>query len=150
MTYIGDEIKIIDNLILRKIIRQVPNNNNVSLIQMNIILYLLRHQARVVYQHDIEKATSLRRSTISGILKTMEKNGIIERNDSINDGRSKEISLTKKAVLNKDKCKKNALELEHQLQKNISADDMKIFFKVTNQIKNNLMEDKNVKISEKI
>ena len=50
-----------------------------------------------VYQKDIEKEFSLRRSTASEILALMEKNGLIVRVQLKNDARMKKLVLTEKA-----------------------------------------------------
>ena len=51
-----------------------------------------------VYQKDIEKEFSLRRSTATGILQIMEKNDLVKREQLSSDARMKKIILTKKAI----------------------------------------------------
>ena len=51
-----------------------------------------------IYQKDIEKNFVVRRSTASGILDTMEKNGMLMRIPSDFDARSKRIVLTDKFI----------------------------------------------------
>ena len=50
-----------------------------SIAQMQIIKYILKHDGKTIYQRDLEEVFNLRRATISGILKTMEKNNVIIR-----------------------------------------------------------------------
>lgn len=51
-----------------------------------------------VFQRDIEKAFGLSRSTATGILKLMEKNGLIQRESVASDARLKSLIPTEKAA----------------------------------------------------
>lgn len=136
---ISIEIKKIDSLIVRKIISYNKNSNyQLTPVQIVIIKYLVKNKNNIVYQKDIEKKLGLRKSTISGILSTMIKNGIITRTESTTDLRSKEIRLSDKGLELDKKIKKKAIEFENLLQNNIDPNDLEIFYKVTNQIQKNL------------
>ncbi len=136
---ISIEIKKIDSLIVRKIISYNKNSNyQLTPVQIVIIKYLVKNKNNIVYQKDIEKKLGLRKSTISGILSTMIKNGIITRTESTTDLRSKEIRLSDKGLELDKKMKKKAIEFENLLQNNIDPKDLEIFYKVTNQIQKNL------------
>ena len=127
--------------IISKEIKQLIDsslNNDLTNIQIAILCYIDRNKNKEIYQKDIEKKLGLRKSTISGILSTMIKNGIITRTESTNDLRSKEIKLTDKGLKLDKVMKKKALEFENLLQKNIDPKDLEIFYKVTNQIQDNL------------
>ena len=50
-----------------------------------------------VYQKDIEAEFGIRGSTVSRLLQSMEKNGLIKRSSNLQDGRLKCITLTDKA-----------------------------------------------------
>ena len=136
---ISIEIKKIDSLIVRKIISYNKNSNyQLTPVQIVIIKYLVKNKNNIVYQKDIGKKLGLRKSTISGILSTMIKNGIITRTESTTDLRSKEIRLSDKGLELDKKIKKKAIEFENLLQNNIDPKDLEIFYKVTNQIQKNL------------
>ena len=136
---ISIEIKKIDSLIVRKIISYNKNSNyQLTPVQIVVIKYLVNNKNNIVYQKDIEKKLGLRKSTISGILSTMIKNGIITRTESTTDLRSKEIRLSDKGLELDKKIKKKAIEFENLLQNNIDPKDLEIFYKVTNQIQKNL------------
>lgn len=62
-----------------------------------IICYLKDNRECDVFQRDIEKRFSIRRSTCTNILNLMQKNGLIERSCVESDARLKKITLTKKA-----------------------------------------------------
>ena len=140
MKSIGFEIKEINDLIIKKMMRSVVCEKRcmISPTQVKIIEYLCRSKDETVYQKDIEKTLNLKRSTVSGILDTMEKNNLISRKSVKEDLRLKEIILTDYALDKLNLIKRKIKEINNALEKNISEEDLEVFFKVTNQIKNNI------------
>lgn len=136
------EIKEIDMLILRKVLNMSKNNNysNFSPVQGRIVKYLLDNEGKKVFQRDLEKVLGIRRSTISGILQTMEKNNIIKRITVEEDARIKEIVMTEEAKKVNEKIQDKFIEIENIISKDISKSDLEIFLKVAKQIKENLKE----------
>ncbi len=63
-----------------------------------LIHFLYQQQDTPVYQRDIEKKFSIRRSTVTATLNRMEKNGLIVRQSVPQDARLKRIVLTEKAI----------------------------------------------------
>ena len=139
------EVKEIDMLIIRKTMQEAKNNNipTITPIQCRIIEYLIQHQGEQILQRDLEKFLKLRRSTISGVLQTMEKNKIIEKKNVKEDARSKEIIFSPVAQEKHEKIKEKLNKFEKIIRKDISDNDLNIFFKVTEQIKNNLQGGNN-------
>ena len=72
---VGFEIKSLDNMMTRNIILNAKTVGEESLtpVQIRIMRYLFMNRDKEIYQRDIEKNFLVRRSTASGILKTMEK-----------------------------------------------------------------------------
>lgn len=141
---IGSEIKKIDNLIFRKIVSHSKNNTNkLTPAQMMITRYLFKNSNRKIYQKDIEKDLPFRKSTISGIIQTMIKNNIITTISSKEDARSKEILLTENGIKINKEIEENILKFDKILKNNINSDDLRIFFKVTKQIQENLKGENN-------
>lgn len=136
------EIKEIDMLILRKVLNMSKNNNysTFSPVQGRIVKYLLDNKDKKVFQRDLEKILGVRRSTISGILQTMEKNNIIKRLAVEEDARIKEIVITDDAKKENKRIQEKFIEIENIISKNISKSDLEIFLKVAKQIKKNLKE----------
>lgn len=131
------EIKMLDNMIDRKICNSVQKSN-LTHTQARILRFLYVNKHKIVYQSDIEKELDVRRSTISGILDTMEKNDLISRKNSLEDARKKEIALTY-ATLNKHKeIEKKIADFERVLLKDISLEEKKFFFKIIDKLKENL------------
>ncbi len=106
--------------------------------QMQIIDYLVKHADKDVYQRDLEQVFSLKRATISGVLQTMEKNGLISREMANKDARMKKILLNEqtKEIFLQGNAK--LTEVENILLKNISSQDVKTLEKVLKQMKQNI------------
>lgn len=139
------EIKILDNMIKRKIITDTKHTNipnGLYPVQLKILHYLLVHSKNITFQKDIERIIESRRSTTSGILNTMEKNNLIKRINNPKDARSKQIILTDYGI----QISRYMLELknkfETEIKDNIKEAELEIFFKVTEQIKNNIINMK--------
>lgn len=140
---VGSEIKKIDNLIIRKIVSYSKNNSYMlSPSQIMITRFLYKNSDKVVYQKDLEKGLPFRKSTLSGIIQTMVKNNIINTTSSKDDLRSKEITLTPYGKKINKEIEENIIKFDKTLKNNIKDDDLRIFFKVTKQIQDNLKGEK--------
>lgn len=139
------EIKTLDNMISRQIINHTRQANIpfvLTPVQLKILHYLCFHYEDIVYQRDIEKIIESRRSTTSGILDTMEKNNLIKRINSNIDARSKQVILTDYSYKLAKTTLKQKEAFDNIIQKSIAPEELEIFFKVTNKIKNNIMNMK--------
>ena len=104
------------------------------------IAYFYENRDRDVFQKDFENHFSIRGSTASKILKTMEQKGYIERIAVKNDARLKKIVLTESA---KDLHKRITAEIEareKRLREGLSEEEIKVFFGVMKKLCIN-MED---------
>ncbi len=103
--------------------------------------YFYENRERDIFQKDFENQFSIRPSTASNILKSMEQKGLIERKSVESDARLKKIVLTEKAVVLHEKiCREIALR-EKRLKKGIDKEDLKTFIKVMNMLSANMEED---------
>ena len=103
-------------------------------------LYFLLAQSGDIYQKDIEEEYSLRPSTATELLKQMEKNGLILRVPVPQDNRLKKIVLTEKALSHRDQVFSELTALEETLVQGLSREDLKVFFRVTEKMMDNLSE----------
>lgn len=132
-------------MIKRKIITDVKQKNipfKISQVQLKILHYLLKHSKDIIFQKDIEKLIEARRSTTSGILNTMEKNNLIKREKNIKDARAKQIILTDYSLEISKYMLEQKQQFEEKIKNNITDEELEIFFKVTEKIKNNIMNMK--------
>lgn len=132
------EIKSLEREIFRNFIKSSGFNDGKipTPTQMLIVQHLLKNNG-VTYQRDLEDVLNLRRATVSGVLQTMEKNGILERTVS-EDRRVKKVILNKDAKKFFDNKKEIFERLEKKMILNVSEDDLKVFLKVLKQFKNNI------------
>ena len=131
------EIKMLDNMIDRKVCKSVEKMS-LTHTQARILRFLFTNQDKTIYQSDIEKEVSVRRSTISGILDTMEKNNLIIRKASIDDARKKEIALTINSLNKHKEIEKKIAKFEDTLLKGITKEEKESFFKIIDKLKENL------------
>lgn len=91
-----------------------------------------------VFQRDLEEEFNLRRSTATGILQLMEKNGLLYRESVAYDARLKKIVITEKGMRMREQVVENFRVLEERLQCGISPEDLAVFFRVMERMSKNL------------
>lgn len=102
--------------------------------------YLYDNSDRDIFQRDFEEKFSIRPSTASRMLKTMEKNGFIERVSVEADARLKKIVLTEKAIENHKLIMADIERREKLLRNGISETEIKTFFEIMQKLTANLEE----------
>lgn len=114
--------------------------NKITTTQSLILNYIYdsNNFGKIVYQKDIEEFFSIRRSTVCEILNIMEKNKLIKRNPSKIDLRIKEIKLEINGMKFINEFKNVTQKLENVLEKDVSLEELKIFFLVLEKFKKNL------------
>lgn len=82
-------------------------------------------------------------TSLSRILKTMEKKGLIERNPNPDDGRGVIISLTDFGREKRTYSKEKVLTFNEAIKKNVSEEKLKHFFEVSDII-NDMVSNKKI------
>lgn len=131
------EIKMLDNMIDRKICGSVEKNN-LTHTQARVLKFLYDNRDRKVYQTTLEKEVDVRRSTISGVLDTMEKNNLIIRKNSSDDARKKEIALTLVSLNKHKEIAQKIANFERDLLRGITKEEVDTFIEVIDKLKENL------------
>lgn len=106
-----------------------------------IICYLMDNKDRDVFQKDIEKRFSIRRSTCTNILNLMQKNGLISRSSVESDARLKKITLTQKAEELFSLIEKDRFSLENTLRKGLSESEIETLFSLLSRVADNLKQE---------
>lgn len=139
------QIKSLDKMIMRYFLCNIENHIDMDVIkpfltptQMQIIEYILEHHEEEIYQKDLEDVLNLRRATVSGVLQTMEKNGLLERVVYSEDARTKKIILNDKAKEIFMMRQKELETLEDLMTRGIDVKELDIFSKVLDQMKENI------------
>jgi len=136
---VGFELRSVTNLFKRKIDSvSIDGDQNVTVMHGWVLGYLMEHQEVEVTQRDFERDFSMRKSTVSRALQLMEKNGLIKRESVENDARLKRIRLTDEAVKIQKTMEEVVKRVEQEAIKDISQQELDVFFKVLAKVKENL------------
>ena len=138
----GLTVKRIANLFKREVDKAIADSGIEELTGMQsfVIRYLVRNGEKDVFQKDIEKEFAVRRSTATAMLQLLEKNGYIIRVTSPNDARLKKIVLTDKAFQRHNIICEEIDKTEQRLYDGLTKEEIAIFFKVAEKLKENLGE----------
>lgn len=140
---IANELKKLDIEIARKLF-SISKENNIpeppSPLQGRIMDYLVLHQGKEVFQKDLEKDLNVSKATVSSALFTMEKNNIVKRTTSKDDARSKQIVVTEESIRVHENMKIVFDNLDKELTKNMSTDEIEAFFSTIEKLRKNLNE----------
>lgn len=140
-----------ENFIIGKLIKQLhialENNFNkfskkykLTSSQMDILIFLLHNEDKIVNQRDIEIFLSLSNPTIAGTLLRLEKKGFIIRKISSKDKRYKEIYLTDKSRELKDIIFKYIRDNDNKMFSNMSEEEKENLKNIITKILNNIQK----------
>lgn len=105
---------------------------------LNFILLETLHKD--VYQKDIEEEFQVRKSTVTGMLQLMEKNGFIYRENAEKDARLKRIIPTPKSEALRPMILEHIRNVEERLIQGVSSEDIAVFRKVILRMLQNLAD----------
>ena len=135
------QINLLNKLLVRNFLIDDKNNimSGITPTQMQIIEYILEKSDKDIYQKDLEDVLNLRRATVSGVLKTMEKNELIKRIEYGDDARTKKIVLNDKTYQLFLNGKKKIKSIEKVLLNNITKEDLSVVYRVLNSMNENII-----------
>ena len=144
---IGYYIMNTNKLMGRYVIKNFEKKSKyrISPMQVMIMKYLLKNQNKKIFQQDICDTFNLRRSTVSGILTTMEKNAIIIRKVAREDPRKNEIKLTKMFVNNTKEVSAELMNLEIILEQDFTLEEKAELIRLLKKLEGNLIEEERKK-----
>ncbi|MBS5142057.1 MAG: winged helix-turn-helix transcriptional regulator [Firmicutes bacterium] len=121
--------------------RVEKGQGELTMMQSWILGYLYEHPEDEIFQRDIEAKFSIARSTATGILQLMEKNGYIRRVSLKRDARLKRMELTPKGVEMQKNTIENIRRMEKKLREGITEEELEIFFRVIRRMRSNVEMD---------
>lgn len=140
------KVKIFHQLVINSMgVKDMPKYPNVTTTQIEIMEYIINSPKKYALQKEFEKILGLSRATVSSVLITMEKNGLIVRITDNNDTRTKKIVLSNNAQKVFESSKDKIKKLENKCISGINEKDLNIFIEVLSKMTENLKEDKNEK-----
>ena len=120
--------------------RHLTENNSYGLtgMQFAIVSYLAKESAeRDVFQKDLEQKFDIRKSTVTGILNTMERDGLLLRETVPYDARLRKMILTDKALQAKQNTEQVIDSVESQLSKGLTEEEITTFLNILEKISKN-------------
>lgn len=142
---IGKDLANLNRLVHHQINRHRQKNDSTDLDDermsragMGVIFFLYENQNKDIFQKDIEKEFSVRKSTASSVLTTLEEKGYIKRESSKEDKRLKRIVLTDKASTITDEVKASHNFINEKLTRNIPENELQQFKETLAKMKRNL------------
>lgn len=123
--YVGYRIRLIHNQI-HKIIdaKRRENEGELTGMQHWMMCFLMDHDGQDVYQRDIEAEFCISRATASNMLQVMERKGLLSRVAVDHDARLKKLLLTEPARAMIERANRDIREMEEQLIKDFSEDEV--------------------------
>ena len=141
------DIKIFHQLVINSIgVKDMPKYPSVTTTQIQIMEYIISRPKKCALQKEFEKVLGLSRATVSSVLITMEKNGLIVRITDNTDNRTKKIVLSSNAQRVFNSSKEKIKMIEDIFLKDITEKDLNTFINVLSKMTENLKEERNEKI----
>ena len=137
---IGPDIHRLDRKLSRNLTMRVKEAglDEVTMMHGWIIRYLYHNREKDVYQKDIEKMFSVRRSTVTNLIQLMEKKGYVRRESVAADARLKKVLLTEKGIESHETIEKMIYHIEEELTDGISEEELRVFYEVIRKITDNV------------
>lgn len=140
--YVGKEVKEFSNLLSRQIEISV-SESGLTLVQGRLLNYIFRSSIKApVYQKDLEKEFNIRRSSATELLQKIESKGLIRRIEDKNDKRVKIIEVTEEGRIRNKKVYKHLCDFESKIKKDVSEEELNLFYKVLDKMKKNIGDEK--------
>lgn len=132
------EIKKINGDLFRGISNRYKRLNvEITPMHAKILLTLYRSD-QLLCQKDLEGPMSCNKSTLSSVVSTMEKNGLLTRQASENDSRINYLVLTSKGLEMMEFLKEDRTYTEEILTDGISEEEYTTFMQVVDKIRKNI------------
>lgn len=124
---------------LKKCMNANVQNLGITGVQSRIMHYILvKCTEGPVFQRDVENAFDMCRSTATGILQLMEKNGLIRRESVASDARLKSLIPTEKAARLDSQIGESIHQIERRLTEGLPDEQLALFRKIAVRMSENL------------
>lgn len=137
---IGFQIRTLSHLVKRVVDQNAfPGEaDHPTGVQGWIMCYLYENQGKEVFQRDIQNQFSIRRSTVTGILQLMEKNGLITRSSVDRDARLKRLELTPRGIELHERIGRSVRQVEDRISHCLTPEERQEFIRLCEKIRENL------------
>lgn len=137
---VGFEVRKLDHVFARNLEAGVRAEgvDEVTLMHGWIMRYLCENKGKDIFQKDIEKHCAVGRSTVTNVVKLMEKKGLIRRESVPNDARLKKVVLTEKGEKSHQTVETLITDINNQMVAGISDEDLETFLRVAKALRKNI------------
>lgn len=137
---IGHEIKAINHVMQRKMLASATDKgvDKITVMHGWIIGYLFENKDKDVFQKDIESKFAISRSTVTNILKLMEKKGYIRRISVESDARLKKLILTDKGAEINSVLRQTIADNETRFNSVLTDEERKMFIYLVRKLRKGL------------
>ncbi len=138
------QFKRMDNLIVRHIHAKLAEEgfDEVTIMHGWILGYLYRNREKSICQKDIEDNFSIAKSTVTNILKLMEKKGYVTRAADEHDARMKILKLTDEGTAMQQKTIEVIDNLHKTIEEGITEEERECFYTIISKIKGNIEKNR--------
>lgn len=112
--------------------------DEVTIMHAWVMGYLHRNEDKKIYQKSLESEFGIGRSSVASLVKLMENKGYIKREAVPGDARLKRIVLTTEGRETALKVKYTLDGMEKDILRDISPEELRIYFSVADKIVHNL------------
>lgn len=109
--------------------------------QCFVLGYIIKNKDKQIHLKDIEKALNLQKSTVSGILDRLEKNGFLERVEVEGDARCKALDLTAKAFELEASIKKDSEKIAERMLDGLNQNEQDQLKSLLNRLYKNIKDE---------
>ena len=113
-----------------------------NMTQFHIIIYLMKHDGEDVCQKDLEIETGLKKASITGALDSLVQKGYVYRVSSSEDKRKNYVRLTDTILAYRKDFNDREDLLNRKITENITPEELEIFYKVIDKVKDNIGTDR--------
>ena len=137
------EIKGINNLVHQELNNAKGRPPHPGTMMQKLFLgYLDAHRDRDVYQKDLEAAFHIRRSTASGSLQIMVRDGLLVREPVEGDARLKRLVLTPIAQEQLSQMQQDLLRVENKATAALTKQELETLFTLLDKVRGSLAPGK--------
>lgn len=137
------EIKGINNLVHQELNNAKGRPPHPGTMMQKLFLgYLDAHRDRDVYQKDLEATFHIRRSTASGILQVMVRDGLLVREPVEGDARLKRLVLTPIAQEQLSQMQQDLLRVENKATAALTKQELETLFTLLDKVRGSLAPGK--------
>ena len=139
--HVGRLIRILSHSMRRHNPAEMIENDDLTLMQKHVLKFILLETIhRDLYQKDIEEEFQIRKSTVTGYVQLMEKNGFLIRESDKEDARKKRLVPTAKAEKLRVKILEDINQIEKIMVEGIKEEDVTTCKQVLYHVLENLIE----------